>query len=125
MKTGLYKMVADYDSKFDLLSLRRQGLRTTFSLEAGNLAFDFTNREFVGIEAQNASQWLADLAGASFSPSKLTSARVGFEDKNSFVRLVLVLEFGEHHLEKELFIQKFEPVAIPAFGTQNTRYSTS
>ena len=114
MKIDLYKAVIDYDEKFDLLSLRRPGLKTTFNLEAGNLVFDFTNRDFVGLEIQDASRWLSDLAGAGFNLSSLTNAKIGFQDKSNFMRLLLVLSFGSKQMEKELIVQKFEPIAIPA-----------
>ncbi len=114
MKGELFRTELDYDSKFDQLSIRRPGFSTTFSLEAGNLVMDFTSKEFVGIEVQDATRWLSDLFGAKLNPDKIKAARIGFQDKSNFVKILVVIQMEGRQMEKEVIVQKFEPVPIPA-----------
>jgi len=115
MKTDLFNAVIDYDRAFDQLSIRRGGMKTSFSLEIGNLTFDFTRKEFVGIDVQDAAAWLQDIFGTKVNPAQISSAKIGFEDRHNLVRLALLLGLkNERKLEKELLIQKAEPMKIPA-----------
>ncbi len=114
MKSDLFNAVADYDEKFDFLSIRRVGSKTTYSLELGSVSLDFSAKNFVGVEIQNASQWLRDLFGAKINPGAITGAKIALSDLHSLAKLSLVLSFAGKQLTKELILQKQEPAPLLA-----------
>ena len=100
-----YNCEVDYDERFDFLSIRRPGFKTTYSLEAGAMTIDMTRKEFVGVEIQNATVLLSELLGARISKAQLagiTKAKAGFVEKNNYLAIIVGLTFGNRTYEKEI-----------------------
>ncbi|MBI5636155.1 hypothetical protein HY993_04300 [Candidatus Micrarchaeota archaeon] len=115
MKSDLFNAVADYDEKFDFLSIRRPGFKTTYSLELGSVSLDFGAKNFIGVEIQGASQWLRDLFGTKIRPGDITGAKIALSDLHALAKLSLVLSLGgRQQVSKELILQKQEPAPLLA-----------
>ncbi len=115
MHKELFRARIDYDDEFDLLSIRRPDYKTTFNLEVGNLILDFTSNEFIGIEIQNARQWLSDIFGKKIQLEDITGAKIGFVEKPTLLTLLIELKIkNEPEIYRDITVPKYEPVSVLA-----------
>ncbi|MDP2717930.1 MAG: hypothetical protein Q8P02_04255 [Candidatus Micrarchaeota archaeon] len=112
MKTDEFRCTADYDSKFDLLSFKRPGMRSSGAIKAGPFTIDFYKNELAGIEVEGASAMLRSLFGLKMDLSKIQKAKIGFKEEGRTFLLFFTIRHQEQDIRKEVLVPKVEPIPI-------------
>jgi len=93
----------DYDDEFDILYLRKEGEKVSFSIKLGNniLADVTKSHKIVGIEVFGASKFLK-LSSKELKDIK--AAKFGTIDKPSMYGVFYALSVGKLQIENELAV---------------------
>lgn len=111
MITNFRNAKFDYDSKFDLLSIKLSGVKPTYSLTYGFVIIDFFKNEPVGFEFADAENFFKNLFNNpqlnKQTLKRITSAKLGFKTTQNTIFAVLVLILpGKHEITAQYAIPK-------------------
>ena len=95
MWSSVFKAKVSYDPEFNFLSVRREGIKTSYSLNFGSVTIDFFKNTPVGIEFAEAQEVLEKLLRASKlgreSLAKVTNGSFAFRTSKSDITIVFGL----------------------------------
>ena len=94
----------DYDPQFDLLSIRRQDCKVSYSLRFGSVAIDFHKNQPVGFEFADAEAFLKKLFNypklSKHLLSQTTIGKIGFaETRGNLIAFLVFVLPGKQQLE--------------------------